>query len=116
MSWPTLTASVAAIPAATLVIVLLPLSRPVPRNETVPFGPLMMVTPVLSSVVLPVVTEVRFKFAARSTFTLLPMLDTTTLLEPALTSTVAPGATFVVAPPLVDTFQPLLAVVATAFS
>ena len=101
-SWPLLTASVAATPAPTFVMALLPALIPVTKT----LGPPMMVRPLVSIFVLPVVTDVTLRLDATSTVTLVPACVITTLLEPALKSTVAPGATLVAAPPFVDRFQP----------
>ena len=96
-NWPPLMASVEpapTVPAATLMILLPPLSRPLPLRLTGPLAPPMMVTPLeptlvlgvpaapvtakplVSSLLLPVVTlpvVPRSMFLARSTVSLVPV-------------------------------------------
>ena len=82
-SWFTLTASVPLTPAATLVILLPPLSRPfLVRDTGFPAAPLLIVTPLLFITVSPVVTLSRpFRALARRTFRLLLPSDTTPRLS-----------------------------------
>ena len=140
-NWPPLMASVEpapTVPAATLMILLPPLSRPLPLRLTGPLAPPMMVTPLeptlvlgvpaapvtakplVSSLLLPVVTlpvVPRSMFLARSTVRLVPAWPITTFLSTLAKSTVAPGATLaLVVPVLLLTSQPLLAVVFTTLS
>ena len=92
-----MTASFAAVPSATLTILLLPLSRPLPVKETVSLPGFVIVTPSLVKVAL--FPEV--------SVTVVPVASTL-VVSPAAFVTVAPvEATFVVLPAASLTVAPL---------
>ena len=100
-NWLRLTASVSAVPAATLVMVLPPLLSPEAVKLTgCPFVPLLMVTPVLFTLVLP---AVRLPSVPR--FTSLASC-TLRVSVPSATTPMLPLVNVPVAPPLTFTWVP----------
>ena len=96
-NWRTLTASVSFVPSATLTILLLPLSRPLPVKDTVSLPGFVIVTPSLVKVAL----------LPAASATVVPVASTL-VVSPAAFVTVAPvEATFVVLPAASLTVAPL---------